>query len=205
MTGRGNEGRDNADVEIVSVETGFEGFCRLDIYRYRHRRQDGSWSGILEREVVRRADSIAVLPYDAKRDRVILIRQCRVSMLAAGCDPWSYECIAGGIDPGEDPEAAALRETREEAGCEVGRMENPHSFIVDPGTARDRANVFCAEVDSSSVPSRGGIGEEDIMVLNLPYAEAWKLVEDGLIDNATTMVAMLWLHQNRERLRVEWS
>lgn len=57
--------------------------------------------------------------------RSIIIRQGKVAMLHSGKYD-SYEFPGGGIEPGETPIEAMIRETREEAG-----------LIVRPGTVRE--------------------------------------------------------------------
>lgn len=54
--------------------------------------------------------SVAVLVWDA-RGRLLLVREAETGR---------WQTIGGAIDPDESPRAAALRETREEAGVTVG-------------------------------------------------------------------------------------
>ena len=44
----------------------------------------------------------------------------------------TLELPAGGMDPGEDPEAAGLRELREETGYGGGRIERLRSWSINP-------------------------------------------------------------------------
>ena len=46
---------------------------------------------------------------------------------------------------------------------------------------------------------------EDIRVIPMPAEEAFALLEVGRIDSAWPMIALMWLHTNRERLRRAWS
>ena len=39
----------------------------------------------------------------------------------------------------------------------------------------------------------------------MPAAQAFALLEVGRIDSAWPMIALMWLHSNRERLRRTWS
>ena len=70
--------------EIVERSTGYDGFFRLMQYRLRHRLFNGSWSGVLTRELFERGHAAAVLPYDPVSDRVILIELLPASQSAPG-------------------------------------------------------------------------------------------------------------------------
>ncbi len=106
-----------ADPMAVKVEgraSGHAGFFALDVVTLRHRRFAGGLSDPLRREVFVSGDAVTVLPYDPIRDRVLLVEQFRAGAYGRGDPrPWQIEAIAGRIDPGETPEAAARREAEE--------------------------------------------------------------------------------------------
>ena len=66
-----------SQVEIIDRSTVFQGYFRLDRFRLRHELYAGGRSAEFEREVFHRGHAVAVLPYDAARDRVVLIEQFR--------------------------------------------------------------------------------------------------------------------------------
>ena len=53
------------------------GFNQMHVLQLRHRRHDGSWSPVISREVLERANSVAVLPYDPIADCIVLVEQYR--------------------------------------------------------------------------------------------------------------------------------
>lgn len=65
--------------------------------------------------------------------------------------PGAWEAVHGHIESGEAPEAAAIRELREETGLEVERLYNVtvHAFYLHKIATVELAVVFCAFVDSS--------------------------------------------------------
>src|SRR5215468_4959557 len=63
------------DFEIIDKSTAFQGYFRIDRYRFRHRLFGGGWSGEVVREVFERGHAVGVLPYDPERDSVVLIEQ----------------------------------------------------------------------------------------------------------------------------------
>src|SRR5262245_35390923 len=101
--------------ELVRHEVAFQGYFRIGRYAFRHTLHDGGMSGVITREVFERGQSGAMLPYDPKRDEVILIRQFRAGAYVAGRHPWLWEIIAGMIEKDETAEAMIRRETVEEA------------------------------------------------------------------------------------------
>ena len=104
------------DLEILERERVYDGYFKMDRYRFRHRLFGGGWSGTVQREVFERGHAVAVLPYDPAADRVLLIRQVRLPGLLGSGRPWQVEPVAGIIDPGEAVEEVARREAQEEAG-----------------------------------------------------------------------------------------
>lgn len=193
--------RDN-DVELQERETVYQGYFRMDRYRLRHRRHDGSWSRPLQREVLERGHAVAVLPYDAVRDRVVLIEQFRAGPYAHGGEPWQIEIVAGIIDAGETPEAVVRREAREEAGCVLGpELLRVASYYMSPGAVSEHMQVFVAATDSDGLGGVHGLDEEDedIKVMVLPAGEAYEMVAAGRIANSPAIIALQWLQLNPGR------
>src|SRR3546814_11817116 len=100
---------DDTDVEIAARDTCYQGYFRIDRYRFRHRLHGGGWSGEITRELFERGHAVAVLPYDPPADAVVLIEQFRIGAFAAGLPCWQTETVAGILDHGENPEVVAAR------------------------------------------------------------------------------------------------
>lgn len=71
--------------------------------------------------------------------RLTLVRQFRYAV-----DDWQLEPPAGGIEEGEEPLAAALRELREESGLIVDEIEELGWTYPSGGSTNERAYLFCA-------------------------------------------------------------
>ena len=122
------------DIEILDKQTPYKGFLTIDVYRLRHRKFDGTWTGVLPpREVCDRGEAVGVLLYDPDRDAVVMIEQFRVGSAAAGGPAWMTEIVAGMVGDGETPEEVARRESLEEAGCEIREIEQICDYYVSPG------------------------------------------------------------------------
>ncbi len=79
----------------------------------------------------------------------------RVLVVRRGPDtrcPGAWETVHGKIEPGERPEAAAVREVREEVGLEVERLYNVgvQPFYLHQHGSVQLAVVFCAFVDATA-------------------------------------------------------
>jgi len=195
-----------ADVEVLSRETVFQGYFRVDRYRLRHRAFAGGWSGEIVREVFERGHAVMVLLYDPDRECVVLIEQFRPGALAAGWRPWLIECVAGIIEPGEAPEEVARRETAEEAGAEPLDLIPAGTYLVSAGGSSETCRLFCARVDSRPIGGLHGLAHEgeDIRALVVPVDEALAMCRDGRINNMQAVVALQWLALERESLRRRW-
>jgi ADP-ribose pyrophosphatase len=198
----------DAAIDIVDREIAYQGFFRIDRYRLRHRLYSGGWSEVMSREVFERGRAVGLLLYDARRDAVVLVEQFRLPAHLAGFSAWQLEIVAGVVDrSGELDIDVARREAEEEAGLTVtGELVPIHRFITSPGGSTETVALFCGSVDASRAGGIHGLADEheDIKVVVKPYADIRRLLRDGGIDNAFTLVALYWLVANRSRLRRRW-
>jgi len=136
-----------------------------------------------ELEVIRHPGASAVLPFDAD-GTVLLVRQFRH---AAG--GYLLEAPAGKLDPGESPEACARRETEEETGRRVGRLVKLGAILTTPGFTDEVIHLFAGFDLAAGTLAREP--DEDMTLVSLPFAEALAKVEQGEIQDAKTMTALL--------------
>jgi ADP-ribose pyrophosphatase len=197
---------DRTDVEIVERSDAYRGYFRILRYRLRHKRHDGGWTGPLLRECFERGHAAALLPYDPARDEVVLMEQFRIGAFAAGWHPWPIEIVAGVIEPGEEPEAVARRETLEEIGRSPSDILPICRYLSTPGGASETVALYCGRIDARDAAGiHGNPGEdEDIRVFTLSFAAAMAALEAGRIDNAVTIIALQWLALHRDELRRRW-
>lgn len=191
--------------EIVAKETIYNGFFRLEKYRLKHTLFQGGWSAELDRELFRRGNCVAVLLYDPIRDEVILIEQFRVGAILQPERAWLIEIVAGAIEEGETAAEVALREAKEEAGCEIQELKLIQAFYTTPGGASEWLSLFYGRVDSTGVGGIHGLDheDEDIRVSAVKFDEVWKMLERGKIESAIPIIAIQWLYIHRDRIRSE--
>lgn len=186
-------------------EPAHAGFFAVNVHRLRHRRFDGSFSDPLTREVFIVGDAVTVLPYDPRRDRVLLIEQFRMGPFGRGDPlPWQLEAIAGRIDPGETPEDAARREAVEEAGLVLGQLEKVAEYYPTPGAVAEYLYSYVALCDlPDGVAGVFGADEEgeDIKGHLVSFDQLVEVMASGEIGNAPLLLTVLWLQRERARLR----
>ncbi|MCD9471888.1 ADP-ribose diphosphatase [Photobacterium phosphoreum] len=192
------------DVEILSTKTVYDGFFKMVKYRLRHKLFAGGWSGEFERELFERGHAAAVLPYDPVLDRVVLIEQFRVGAMAANCQPWQLEIVAGMLDhDNESPEQVVRREATEESGLVLGKTEKISRYLSSSGGCSEILDIFISEVDSRLAAGIHGVASEseDIRVHVVSRNQAYQWLESGKIENAATIIALQWLQLHHQRLR----
>ena len=196
----------NETVELVDHAVAFQGYFRVGRYFFRHGLYQGGQSGILKREVFERGHAAAVLPYDPRRDEVVLIRQFRAGAYVAGHHPWTWEAVAGIIEDKETAEQMIRREAVEEAGLEVGELLPIQTIMLTPGACSESCQIFLGRIDTSKAGGVFGLADEheDILVKVIPFAEAYAMVERNEVDNAVGVIALLWLALHRDEVRKRW-
>ncbi|MBQ0213287.1 ADP-ribose diphosphatase [Proteus vulgaris] len=195
------------DVKLLSQRDLYKGFFRMTEYRFKHRLFEGGWSEEVKREVFERGNAGVLLAYDPKRDEVVLIEQIRIPAYETSETPWLLEVIAGMVEQGESPEDVVRREAQEEAGVIVGRCEPIISYLSSPGGTSERMHVYVGEVDATTAKGIHGLAceNEDIRVHVVNREQAYRWVEEGVIDNAASVIALQWLQLHHIALRERWS
>ena len=135
------------------------------------------------REIVEHSDSVCMVPLDAAGN-VALVRQYRKAVEAA-----LLEVPAGGIEAGEEPEAAALRELREEIGHTAGRLRPLAGYYLAPGWCDEYMYAYLA-TDLSPDP-RSQDYDEIVETRWVPLADTLELMARGEIRDAKSIAALL--------------
>ncbi len=199
---------DHPDIEIVEKKTAYKGYLQVDVYRLRHKKFDGTWSGVLPpREVCERGHAVGVLLYDPDQDKLVMLEQFRVGAAAGGGPAWMREIVAGIIEEGETPEAVARRESVEEAHCTVSDLVKICDYFSSPGVLSEKVTVFCGRVDCTGAGGIGGLAEEheDIRIDVIDADEGIRLLDENLLNNSVTVIALGWFARQRDALRRQWS
>jgi ADP-ribose pyrophosphatase len=145
-------------------------------------------------EIVRHPGAAAVVPLlsDAREPdpTVLLLRQYRY---AAGGTLW--EIPAGTLERNEEPLACARRELLEEAGARAERVEHLTTIYTTPGFTDERIHLFLATGITAGEPRPEA--DEFIQLEAVRLSRVLKLIGEGQITDAKSMVALLFVAQFR--------
>ena len=192
--------------EVVSKQLLFQGHLKLFGVELKHDLFAGGQSPVLRRELLDRGHAVAVLPYDPRRDEIVLIEQFRIGAGDDPSGPWLIEIIAGLQEPDESPLQVVHREAAEEAGCVLADLMPIHRYYSSPGTSNEQVQVYFARTDTTDLGGIHGVDEEgeDIRVHVIRSDTAFEWLDTGRIDSALPIIALQWFRLNRDNIRAQW-
>lgn len=153
---------------------------RFRVVRHRLTASDGRE---LVRDTVQHPGAVAILPLVAD-DRVCLIRNYRIAV-----GKTLIELPAGTLEPGEDPAVTAQRELIEETGYRADSITKLREFSMSPGILNERMYLFLARgLTAGATTLEAG---EEIQSLVVSWDEAMRMVYDGTIEDAKTLVGLM--------------
>lgn len=143
------------------------------------------------REVYDRGNGATILLYNRPKKTVLLINQFRMPTYVNG-NPTGMllETCAGLLDD-DSPEDCIRKEAIEETGFAVGHVEKLFECYMSPGSVTEIVHFFAAEYDESQrANAGGGVEDEDIDVLEVPFTEALAMIRDGRIKDGKTIMLL---------------
>lgn len=148
---------------------------------------------IQHREAYDRGNGATILLYNKASATVVLTRQFRLPTFINGnVSGLLIECCAGLLDK-DNPEDCIRRETEEETGYRITAVKKVFEAYMSPGSVTELLYFFVAEYDKNmKVHEGGGIEEEDenIEVLELPFATALNMITTGEIKDGKTIMLL---------------
>ncbi|GGH01351.1 GDP-mannose pyrophosphatase NudK [Pedobacter zeae] len=148
---------------------------------------------ILEREAYDRGNGATILLYNQQSKKIVLTRQFRIPTFINGNDTgYLIECCAGLLDE-DNPEDCIRRETEEETGFRIARVEKVFEAYMSPGSVTERLYFFVAAYSHEMKRHNGGglqEENEDIEVLELPFERALEMITTGEIKDGKTIMLL---------------
>lgn len=121
---------------------------------------------------------------ETEAGEIVLVWQYRF-----GTDALSLEVPGGVIDPGESPEAAAIRELREETGYEAASVEL--LSVVEPNPALQNNRCFTYVARGVKLTGATAFDElEDLEVALVPRRDLPALLDSGQVTHALVVSAL---------------
>lgn len=173
----------------------FSEFFRIEKALVAWEKWDGSMGEEATRYVVRRGDSVGMLPVLEDSGELVLVRQFRYPACGKTEDGYLWEIPAGMLDGSEDREQAARRELIEEIGAAPGRMRYLISFFLSPGAFDEKFHLFLASIPKGTPIGKVGGNlheQEDLLIEKFDRNRLLQMIERGEIVDAKTIASILY-------------
>jgi len=140
-------------------------------------------------DIVRHPGAAAVLPFFSDPrgpdPELLLLRQYRHA-----ADAWLVEIPAGRLEPSETPDECARRELREETGYAAAGITLLTTILTTPGFSDERIHLYMATALNPGESRRER--DEFIELVRMPMSGALELIRSGEIQDAKSVVAILY-------------
>lgn len=193
------------EAQITETKTLYEGFFKIEEMTIEMDKHEGG-KQTLKRLNFERGDAVAMLGYDPKLDKVVLINELRSGMLAAGEYGFSETLPAAMLKEGEDKITAAVDRMDRETGLALKNPKVVHEgAFVSAGGTSERIALVAGMVDSTKakgINGRADIGE-NIKTVVVDADEFIARAEDGRLRDMKILAFAFWFALNRDSLKKE--
>lgn len=143
-----------------------------------------------KREILEHQGAVCILPV-LPDGQVAMIRQWRTA-----AQEILWEIPAGGLEPGEAPEACARRELIEEIGYTAASIEVLFQCYLAPGYSSEM--IWCYLAQGLELIGAQPEEDENIELVIKPLEELLPLIDSGEIRDSKTICALLALYRQRQ-------
>ncbi|MEW7290850.1 GDP-mannose pyrophosphatase NudK [Aquimarina sp. 2304DJ70-9] len=182
----------NDTIKITKKEILSDNWYTLHKVTYEYLKKNGTWE-IHTREAYDRGNGAVILLYNPISKKIILTRQFRLPTYINGNETgMMIEACAGLLDQ-DNPEDCIRKETEEETGYRISKVEKVFESYMSPGSVTEILYFFIAEyTEDMKVSEGGGIVEEqeNIEVLELDFDNALNMMYTGEIKDAKTIMLL---------------
>jgi GDP-mannose pyrophosphatase NudK len=178
------------NINIVKEETLSDDWYLLKKTTFSYLTKKGVWE-TRNRETYDRGNGATILLYNKQVKTVILTRQFRFPTYVNGnITGMLIESCAGLLDH-DSPEEAIRRETEEETGYVISSVKKVFEAYMSPGSVTEILYFFIAEYTTDMKKSKGGgVEEEEIEVMELPFDTAMQMITNGEIRDGKTIMLL---------------
>ncbi|KFF00890.1 GDP-mannose pyrophosphatase [Chryseobacterium formosense] len=180
------------NVSIEKTEILSDNWYTLKKVTFNIKKQNGE-TETQSREAYDRGNGAVILLYNTSLKKVILTRQFRLPTYINGNpDGILIEACAGLLDD-NNPEDCIRKETEEETGYKISKVEKIFEAYMSPGSVTEILYFFIAEYsDDMKINDGGGLEEEgeNIEVLELDFNETLSMIDKGEIKDAKTIMLL---------------
>lgn len=184
--------RKNPEIEITETKLLSDNWYVLNRVTFNYKKENEKIESHI-REVYDRGNGAGILLYNSAKKTVILTRQFRLPTYLNGNKTGMMIEVCAGLLDKDNAEQAIIRETEEETGYRLKKVQKVIETYMSPGSVTEILYLFVGEYDESmKVSSGGGLDaeQENIEVLEYTFDEAYKMIESGEITDAKTILLL---------------
>lgn len=137
--------------------------------------------------IIKKGNVVGILPI-LNGNKIVLEKQYRVPS-----NRYLYEIPAGHIEENETPIEAAKRELKEETGYTAKTFKKMYNFYSSPGLLTENIQLFVAT--GLKHGKRSLDKDEDITIKIMSFDKVVKMLKDGKINDAKTIIAILYIEK----------
>ena len=182
-------------VKNLCIEVLSDNWYTLKKATFDYLMKDGTWQR-QSREAYDRGNGATILLYHQEKETVILTRQFRLpTYLNGNSTGMLIEACAGLLDEAS-PEDRIRKETEEETGYQISSVQKVFEVYMSPGSVTEILHFFVAAYsDGMKISEGGGIAheQEEVEVLELSIDTALKMIENGEIKDAKTIMLLQYV------------
>ena len=180
----------NTRVRNIHKEILSDNWYTLNKVTFEYENDQGQWQH-QSREAYDRGNGATILLHYGSK--VLLTRQFRMpTYLNGNTDGMLIETCAGVLD-GDDPKTCVIRETQEETGYKISKVEKVFEAYMSPGAVTEIIHFFVGEYHPDMKVSEGGGVEgeqENIEVLEMEFSDALAMIKSGEIRDGKTIMLL---------------
>ena len=184
--------RKNPEVEVTETKLLSDNWYVLNKVTFNYKKENQPVESHI-REVYDRGNGAGILLYNSSKKTVILTRQFRLPTYLNGNKTGMMIEVCAGLLDKDNAEQAIIRETEEETGYRLSKVQKVIETYMSPGSVTEILYLFVGEYDESMKVSEGGgldAEQENIEVLEFTFDEAYAMIESGEITDAKTIMLL---------------
>ncbi|WP_208681901.1 NUDIX domain-containing protein [Flavobacterium sp. SLB02] len=182
----------NPEIKVTETKLLSDNWYILNKVTFDYQKKDGKVESHI-REVYDRGNGAAILLYNSAKKTVILTRQFRLPTYLNGNKTGMMIEVCAGLLDQDNAEQAVIRETEEETGYRLKKVQKVIETYMSPGSVTEILYLFVGEYDETMKVNDGGgldAEQENIEVLEYTFEEAYNMIESGEITDAKTILLL---------------
>ncbi|WP_394774641.1 NUDIX domain-containing protein [Flavobacterium sp.] len=182
----------NPEIKVTDTKLLSDNWYILNKVTFDYQKKDGKVETHI-REVYDRGNGAAILLYNTSKKTVVLTRQFRLPTYLNGNKTGMMIEVCAGLLDHDNAEQAVIRETEEETGYRLKKVEKVIETYMSPGSVTEILYLFVGEYDKTMKVNEGGgldAEQENIEVLEYTFDEAYAMIESGEITDAKTIMLL---------------